>query len=267
MTGSLEISRRGLVAGGALLAASGAAAAGVPGSSPRTYVLVHGSWHGGWCWRAVAAELQAHGHRVFTPTLPGMAENAFMNSAAIDLNTHIKYLVDYFAWNDLNDVTLMAHSFAGWSVSGAMEQVSGRVSSLTFLEAFMPLDGQSGVEVQTPQNAAAMRAAQARGDVGWPPIPVAAFGVRDPEQARWVASKLTPTPMGCYFTRLHITDGRERPARKFFVRASRSPMPLFDTYLAAAKTRPGWRGLTIESGHDVMVDNPQALSRFLLQTA
>src|ERR1700722_11535272 len=95
----------------------------------KTCVLVHGAWHGGWCWRRVADLLEARGHRVFTPTLTGLGERSHLMSADINLDTHIADVVNVLKWEGLNDVVLVAHSYGGWPVSGAIEQTLDRIAS------------------------------------------------------------------------------------------------------------------------------------------
>ena len=101
----------------------------------KTFVLVHGAWHGGWCWRRVADRLEKQGHKVFTPTLTGLGERSHLMSPGIDLDTHINDVVNVIKWEDLKGVCLVAHSYGGWPVSGALEKILDRVSSTVFLDA------------------------------------------------------------------------------------------------------------------------------------
>ena len=134
-------------------AGAGAGAAALGGkpalaqtSQPKTFVLVHGAWHGGWCWRRVADLLEKQGHKVFTPTLTGVGERSHLLSKDINLDTHITDLVNVFKWEDLRDVCLVVHSYGGWPGSGALEQIGDRVSSIVWLDAFKPEDGQRGFD-------------------------------------------------------------------------------------------------------------------------
>jgi len=113
--------------------AAGLGAAAVASSVPsgntqtqtaqRTFVLVHGGWHGGWCWRRVADLLRRQGHTVFTPTPTGLGERSHLMSRDINLDTHITDVVNLFKWEDLNDAVLVGHSYAGWVISGVVEQM------------------------------------------------------------------------------------------------------------------------------------------------
>ena len=108
-----------------------------------TYVLVHGGWDGGWAWRAVASQLQAVGHAVFTPTLTGSGERVHLASPTIDLSTHVLDIVNVLHYEDLHDVILVGFSYSGMVITGVAEQVPERLRQLIYLDAFVPQDGES----------------------------------------------------------------------------------------------------------------------------
>ena len=101
----------------------------------KTFVLIHGAWHGGWCWRRVADILEQQGHKVFTPTLTGLGERSHLMSKDINLDTHIADIVNAVEWEDLKDICLVAHSYAGYPASGALERIGDRVSSIVWVDA------------------------------------------------------------------------------------------------------------------------------------
>ena len=107
---------------------------------------MHGAWHGGWCWRRVSDLLEKKGHKVFTPTLTGVGDRSHLLSKDINLDTHITDIVNLFKWEDLKDVCLVVHSYGGWPGSGALEQIGDRVSSIVWLDAFKPENGQRGID-------------------------------------------------------------------------------------------------------------------------
>ena len=132
-TNNASITRRDVVAGatvGAAVTALGGTATMAQTSAPKTFVLVHGAWHGGWCWRRVADLLEKKGHKVFTPTLTGVGERSHLMSKDIILDTHITDIVNVIKWEDLNEICLVVHSYGGWPGSGAIEQVPDRMSSI-----------------------------------------------------------------------------------------------------------------------------------------
>lgn len=95
-------------------------------ANTKTFVLVHGAWHGGWCWRRVADLLGAKGHKVYTPTLTGLGERFHLLSGMITLDTHITDIANAFEWESLQDVVLVGHSYGGFVISGVAERCSRR---------------------------------------------------------------------------------------------------------------------------------------------
>jgi pimeloyl-ACP methyl ester carboxylesterase len=238
-----------------------------PALARRTFVLVHGAWHGGWCWRRVADLLEARGHKVFTPTLTGVADRSHLLSRDITLDTHIADIVNLFEWEDITDACLVAHSYGGWPTSGALEKIGARVSSFVLLDAFKPEDGQRGRDFSSGFSKVALEESLAKGEPGRKPPPPSAFGVNEKDLA-WVASKLTAQPNGVALQPIRLTGARERVARKTYIRATSYPQPSFDRALAECQADPGWRTFVTDSaGHDVMIDAPEWLADVLLQVA
>src|SRR5258708_23843408 len=137
-TSGLATSRRTLLAAGAALATAGGGRAAHAQAAPRTFVLVHGSWHGGWCWRRVADRLEKRGHKVFTPTLTGLGDRVHLLNAAVDLNTHVTDVVNLIKYEGLENIILAGHSYAGAIVTGIAEQILPSIASIVFIDAFLP---------------------------------------------------------------------------------------------------------------------------------
>jgi pimeloyl-ACP methyl ester carboxylesterase len=108
-----------------------------------TFVLVHGGWHGSWCWKRVRKALQARGHDVFTPTLTGVGERSHLLSPDVNLDTHITDVVNLIRWEELSGIVLCGHSYGGCVITGVADRLSDRVAALVYLDAFVPEDGQS----------------------------------------------------------------------------------------------------------------------------
>jgi len=111
--------------------------------SSRTFVLVHGMWHGGWCWSRVAEALRARGHRVTTPTQTGLGERKHLLSASITLDTFVADVVNHLEWEDLSEVVLVGHSFGGAPISGAADGAPERIAKLIYLDAAIMEDGET----------------------------------------------------------------------------------------------------------------------------
>jgi pimeloyl-ACP methyl ester carboxylesterase len=142
-----SITRRNMVttAAASVAAMSGAPAVARAQSAAKTFVLVHGAWHGGWCWRRVADRLEQRGHNVFAPTLTGLGERSHLISSSVNLDTHIADIVNVIKWENLTGICLVAHSYGGWPVSGAIEQVPDRIASVVYLDAVVPGAASAGL--------------------------------------------------------------------------------------------------------------------------
>jgi pimeloyl-ACP methyl ester carboxylesterase len=231
-----------------------------------TFVLVHGAWHGGWCWRRVADRLHSAGHIVFTPTLTGVGERTHLLRAGIDLATHVTDVVNVIKWENLSDVVLCGHSYGGFVISGVAEQTAPLLRSLVFLDAFVPRNGEALQEITGPAVQEAVRNALQRGDLTIPPRPAEAFGVNPADRA-WVDSLCVGHPIGTFTERIALTGARDRVPRKSYIRAKNYANPGFDRAYEAAKSDPSWRSDEVPCGHDVMVDMPERLTELLLEAA
>src|SRR5438874_13830434 len=116
-----------------------------------TYVLVHGAWHGSWCWKRVRQALQAAGHDVFTPTLTGVADRSHLISRDVNLETHITDVVNLIQWEELTNVVLCGHSYGGCVISGVADRIPDRIAALVYLDAFVPENGQSLHDTLPPE--------------------------------------------------------------------------------------------------------------------
>jgi pimeloyl-ACP methyl ester carboxylesterase len=257
---------RAVGTGVAGVAVPGASASAQSGRPRRTFVLVHGAWHGGWCWRRVADRLQAAGHTVYTPTLTGLGERSHLINRDINLDTHITDVVNVFKWEGVANAVLCGHSYGGWVISGATEQVLPQVASIVFLDAFVPRDGQTGLDIATPTSRDGINLAIKNGAISRPPPTAESFKVNEKDRA-WVDAKMTPQPIGVSLQKIRLTGALERVDKKAYVRAANYPSPTFDGFFAAAKTTPGWRTYAVPSGHDVMVEMPERLAEVLLELA
>src|SRR5262249_50766451 len=119
-------------------------------TAPRTFVLCHGSYGGGWIWRYVADRLRARGHMVFTPTYTGLGVRSQLMSGLITLDTHITDVANVIKWERLENVVLVGHSYGGWVVSGVVERTLPKIASFVMVDAFLPQNGQRGLDLNSP---------------------------------------------------------------------------------------------------------------------
>jgi pimeloyl-ACP methyl ester carboxylesterase len=232
-------------------------------AAAKTFVLVHGAWHGGWCWRRVADRLRQQGHAVFTPTLTGLGERAHLLGPAVDLDTHIADVSNLIHHEELRDVVLVGHSYGGFVISGVAERREETIGAFVFLDAFVPENGESMEMIGTPATRDAIAAAIARGETVLAPRPAAAFNVNEADRG-WVDRHCGPHPIGTFRQPVQLTGARERIGRKLYIRASAYPNPVFDAHARKLRTRPGWQVTEVPCGHDLMVDMPERLVELLV---
>ena len=259
----LQTALASAAAGSVSLAAAEIAAAQ---SSSKTYVLVHGAWHGGWCWKDVADGLRSMGHRVGTPTQTGVGERKHLLSKDITLDTFTSDVVNHIEAEELNDVILVGHSFGGISITGAADKIPNRIRHLVYLDSVILESGQSVFSVLPPDVVAARRktvAEQGQGIFIPPPAPTA-FGIPENHaSADWVRRRLTPHPVGTYESLMRINNpvGNGRP--RTYIACTN---PLYGPLEGArqwVKKQENWNWQEIATGHDAMVTAPAELARML----
>jgi pimeloyl-ACP methyl ester carboxylesterase len=229
-----------------------------------TFVLVHGAWHGGWCWKKVAPLLRNAGHEVFTPTLTGLGERAHLLTPAVDLTTHVQDIVGVLTYEDLQDVVLVGHSYGGMVIAGVAEQADMRLAHLVYLDAFLPEDGKALRDYY--DGAALDERVQRLGD-GWRvPVPGMEgeefFGVTDSADVAWLLARVGDHPYQTMTQPLQLTAERLNALLRTYILTTTGPF--FDEAAARAK-RSGFRYYELFSaGHDAMVTQPQELVKILL---
>jgi pimeloyl-ACP methyl ester carboxylesterase len=218
------------------------------------YVLVHGAWHGGWCYRRVADLLRAQGHRVYTPTLTGLGERSHLLDERVNLTTHIMDVVNLVRWEELDSIVLCGHSYGGLVITGVADRIADRIATLVYLDAFVPENGQAMRDLTHRQlpDAPTM-----------PPVSAAAFEVNEKDRA-WVDRQCTPHPLAAMNEKIALTGAWRGVKRKLYIRAISYASPPFDATYRRLETDPAWSMHGLPCGHDVMVDMPKELAALLL---
>jgi len=233
-------------------------------SERRIYVLVHGAWHGGWCWRQVAGRLRDLGHEVWTPTLTGLAERAHHLTPDTGLDTHIADVTRLIEFEDLRNVFLVGHSYAGMVISGVASQIPRRIGKLVYLDAFVPKAGESLLDILPPERAGFYLESAATAGDGWrvPPPPLAALGVTEPTLAAQVAPRLTDHPLRSF--EQHAAAPVSETMPRVFVHCSEGPLaPSFARFAYMAQASAGWTSFELATGHDAMLTAAEALADLL----
>ena len=253
-------------------AALGASAAALGGSEamaqsgPRkTFVLIHGAYHGGWCWKYVTEILEKQGHKVYAPSLTGNADRSHLLSMNLTLDTHISDIANLIKWEDLKGACLAVHSAGGWPGMGAVEQIGDRLSSVVWVDAFMPKNGESQLEQISPFSRKALEEAMAKGEAGRKPPKASQYSLSEKDYA-WMDSKLSPQPNSIVRDAIKLTGAIQKVSKKTFIRAPKYPQKKFDRAYEECKADPSWKTFVAEnSHHDVMIDQPEWLVEILLK--
>ncbi len=273
-------SRRAALLGGAALAGCAAApstrvsAPAAPARGAPAAVLVHGAWHGGWCWRDVAARLRGAGWRVFTPTLTGLGERRHLLGPEVGVETHVADVANLIEAEELERPVLVGHSYGGMIVEALAGRLRESLGPLVFLDACVPDDGENFI-TQNPAadgrpdfiaaEEARLRAASPDG-VGVAPLPAAVFGIPPGSpQADWVNRRLTPHPLRSFLEPARIENGGSAGLNRIYAHciSPRLEPSSIAEHGARLRDAPGWRFTTLPTGHDAMVTRPDLVAALI----
>lgn len=228
------------------------------------FVLVHGAWHGGWCWQRVAARLRAKGHDVYTPSLTGLGDRAHLLNASINLSTHIADITGIVESYDLENVVLCGHSYGGLVITGVADRVPDRIQALVYLDALVPDDGQCMFDTIPPAIADGFRAQAMAGDGhSVPPMTAEQFNVNEAD-ATWMNRKCCNHPLASFTEPLTLNGRHLEVPLRIYVLAAGFDHPGTKAAYEAVKAKPGWESEIMQGGHDLMIDNPDAVTDTLL---
>jgi pimeloyl-ACP methyl ester carboxylesterase len=222
------------------------------------FVIVHGAWAGAWAWQRVVDRLTAKGHRVFALTLSGLGERTHLAGAHINLTTHINDVVNEIRWKDLDRLVLVGHSYGGFVITGAAEEIGERIASIVYVDAFIPTDGQAFADFSADW--------RRDPDVMIPPPEAVEGDYLDDADRIWVNAKATPQPAGTFTERVRVTGAYGRVAKKSFVLATGWGRGFSDT-ANALRTEPDWTVHEVACGHDIAIDKPDELAGILEMAA
>ena len=240
-----------------------------------TFVLVHGAWVGGWCWEKVIPFLEAAGHRVYTPTLTGLAERASELSPDVGLDTHIQDIVGLLEEMNLHGVILVGHSYGAMVITGVVDQVPERIAHLVYLDTFVPRDGESLADSSPILIWLLRKQAQAYGD-GWRVLLRSRrtyWGVTTEPDLSWVRSKLTAAeqPLRTFEQPLHLKNPAivsTKLRTHICCTGGGFFFSLVRRVLARRALPPraeGWRLRHLPTGHMALVTMPRELADLLLE--
>lgn len=232
----------------------------------RTFILLHGAWHGGWCWDRVVPLLQDAGHQVHAPTLTGLSERAHLLSPLVGLDTHVEDVVRIIDTFGLSDVVLVGHSYAGQIITSVADRRPGLIARRVYLDAFVSEGGEAARDL-LPETVEQHWAESARtSGFGWlvPVRQLSVLGVTEQADVDWLTPRLTPHPWKTYTDRPQLT-GAVAAVPAAFIECV-SWMRVFREQAERGR-RLGWPVHELDTGHEAMVTAPKALADLLLELA
>ena len=233
-----------------------------------TFVLVHGAWQGGWCWKRVAPLLRHLGHEVLTPTLTGLGERAHLMDPSIDLEMHLQDILGVIESEELSDIVLCGHSYGGMVITGVADNVPDQVRSLVYLDALLPADGQSVMDLLPAEAVSGYRQTASEKGSGYriAPTPAEAFAVNLQDQA-WVDRRSVDQPLQTFEQPIRLQGAWKQVLRHGSIRATGWSPGLPKTSFEKARRETSWQEFSVDCGHYVMVDAPRELMEILISFA
>lgn len=229
------------------------------------YVLVHGAWHGGWCWDKVKENLRTEGDLVYTPTLSGMAEDKNHLDTTINLNTHIIDIVNLIVQQDLHHVILVGHSYGGAVIAGVADRIPERLEKLVYLDALLVENGQSALSVNPKgrQDTFTKAASDFDHSLSLPAPSSAWFGVTDTVTIKATNALLTNHPFRTFTQPLTLKHPYGNHLPLVYIACVNPKLAGLEKFAANAKKSRGWKYYELQTGHDAMITMPDELSRLL----
>ena len=231
-------------------------------------VLVHGAWHGAWCWRRVLPLLRAGGVQAHAVTLTGVGERAHLMSPAVDLQTHIQDVIGLVEAEELERVLLVGHSYAGMVITGVADRLQrqqpGLLSRLVYLDAAVPYPGDSWCSHHSDETRQArIEASKSSGGLSFPPPDATLFGLAGADR-EWVNRRQTPQPFRLYQQPLDFDGALVAQIPRTFIDCTQPALATIAPARHRVRSEPGWQVLEMATGHDPMVSQPEELAEMLL---
>lgn len=236
-----------------------------PMKDPPAFVLVHGAFHGSWCWQKVSKQLRADGDLVYTPTLSGLGEHQNILNSKVDLNTHITDIVNLILAEDLHNVILVGHSYAGAVIAGVADLIPERLSKLVFLDAMLMKNGQSALDVSPKDIRENFIKSAMQFDKGLslPFLSAEFFGITDAHDVTWVNERLTNQPFRTFTQPLVLKHPYGNQLPLTYIACTNPELRAIKPFAEETKTSKDWKYLELKTGHDAMITMPAELARML----
>jgi pimeloyl-ACP methyl ester carboxylesterase len=226
-----------------------------------TFLVCHGAWSAGWAWKKMHPLMAARGHHLVTPSYTGLGERAHLANPSIDLETHIQDMLNVIKYEDLRDIVLIGHSYGGMVATGVADRARDRITQLIYIDAFVPDDGQSLLDLNEPARARMQELA--KGGDGWcvPPNPTPSD--TPPADVAWLTERRVDMPIKCFLAPLKLHGGELTLPRCYIYATRITPADTFGPFAKRAKSEPGWRYDEIDASHAPNVTAPETLMALL----
>jgi pimeloyl-ACP methyl ester carboxylesterase len=258
--------RRLLTAAGSIAAWSVTDVTASAQADRKTFVLVHGAYHGAWCWSGVAAALAEKQHRIFAVTQTGLGDRRHLAAAATHIDVFVDDIANAIETEELDDVILVGHSFGGIPITGVAARMPTRIRSLVYLDAGVPDVGGSAISPLSVPVQEQLRQSVVRVngvDTLMPPNPLPAYWGLAGADAAWVKRRVTPHPFATWITPLQYNKDNWEKVPRTYVQCTAPRHPALAELQAKLRANPKWKWIEFPSGHDAMVSYPVELARVL----
>ena len=230
------------------------------------FLLIHGAWHGGWVWKEISEILSYQGYSVSTPTLTGLGEKKHLLSSKITIDTFIEDVVNHIIFENLNNIILVGHSFAGSVISGVADKLKDRIQKLIYFDAVILKDGQKPFDI-APKELVKQRIELAKrfgNGISIPAPSADAFGVFDVKKSLLLEEKLTPHPLSTYQSKLTIKNEIGNGIPLFYIFCND---PVYKSLESSREVvrKLKWPIFELNAGHDAMLTHPKETLNLLMK--
>lgn len=225
--------------------------------SEKTYLLIHGAYLGGWCWNTVAKLLAPA--MVYTPTLIGISERASERTPSTGLDTHIQQITTFITENQLASVHLVGWSYGGLVISGVINSSPERISAATFLDAYLPENGQSAASFLTMPQKMMLQLA-ARLDKGIKPPRPDQWGITDEALLSAINDRITTQPPRTFTQKVAAPEHWPDHIDYSYLRCRDYAGSIFDQFYDKAKRDKRFHVQELECSHAAPLTHPSAVA-------
>ncbi len=272
----IDHGRRRLLGSAVLAGIASAAPAATGAGQQHAFVLVHGTWHGGWVWRDVADRLRRAGHLVITPTCTGCGDREHLSRPDVGLETHIRDVVNAIRFAELDDFILVGHSFAGVTISGVADRLRDSVRRIVFLDALVPRPGRMAAIVPDPDTGEypawwqerAARFLDGYRMVLWEDYPVEMLVPATETQIIARLERLITThPARQWTDELVLEHGGWEGLRPAYIHCIGQEYRMSSDSMVGPARGRGWRFIELDAPRDAMLTHPDEVTKLLVELA